>query len=260
MKQAVLILASFIFFTSCASTYYYSQISALSEGIHQTDNGDFVRENDSLLVAYWFNGENAPIYINIYNKSNDPLFLDWNSSSLIIDNEATSYKNNIISESNSSEILESIPFKGEDQNGVSFIPPKARRTFKTYSLSNFTYDEKSNKFYLNTKILNKQGSLVEIKELNFSTRTTPLNFSSYLTLYRTDNQPFVIKDDFYISKLIKTKNLSPQNAPEDFITRGDLFFIEKESKNNGMFDVILGTTLVVGVVVLDVALSPDYNN
>ncbi len=53
--------------------------------------GDFVQENDTVRISYRFWGENAPVTITIYNKLDEPLYVDWGRSALIIDDVATTY-------------------------------------------------------------------------------------------------------------------------------------------------------------------------
>jgi len=244
----------------------------LDDDLAQTEDGDFVTEDDSLLVAYWFNGENAPVFINVYNKTASPLYVDWARSSIITGDVAASYKDKIVSISDGSQPHDSYSNTtiiindgvvttdsyGHISESVSFIPPRSRKTFTTYALSNFNYDNLGDKFFKKAKLPDKYGIPADIKLLEFSENNTPLRFRSYLTFYNQYDKPFSMEHEFYISRLIKTKDLPPKSATNDFIGRGDLFYIEKVSKNKGFGEVLLGTTLLVGVVALDVALSSDY--
>ena len=88
-----MILGVLMLFSSC-STYYYSTLSS-SEGVAEKDDfGDFVYENDSVKVVYSFFGYNLPIHITVINNSDQPLYVDWQRSALIIDDVATNYKQN----------------------------------------------------------------------------------------------------------------------------------------------------------------------
>ena len=57
----------------------------------KNERGDFVQENDTVRISYRFWGENAPVTITIYNKLDEPLYVDWGRSALIIDDVATTY-------------------------------------------------------------------------------------------------------------------------------------------------------------------------
>jgi hypothetical protein len=86
MKLTSLILAAFLY-SSC--TFEYFTLS--SDQLSKNENNDFVIENDTLKVTYRFSGEKRPVSITIYNKSNEPLEIDWKKSALIMNGQATSY-------------------------------------------------------------------------------------------------------------------------------------------------------------------------
>ena len=78
---------------SC-STYYYSTLSSTEGLVEKDDFGDFIYENDSVKVVYSFFGYNLPIKILVINNSNQPLYVDWQRSALILNDMATNYKQN----------------------------------------------------------------------------------------------------------------------------------------------------------------------
>jgi len=238
----------------------------------QTEDGDFVTENDSILVAYWFNGENAPIYINIFNKSSKPLYVDWSKSALIVQDEAMSYRTRVmkLSDEMADPSQVSIDIEGRNytininnsgsSSDISFIPPWSRSTFNTYQLSSFDYGRISKDAFKNAKIQLNDGEVGNVKILKFNEENSPLRFRSYLTLYKTPDNPFQMENEFYISMLMKSKDLTPKTMPQDMFARGDMFYIEKVSKNKGFGEAVLGATLLVGAVALDIALSNDYDD
>jgi len=268
----ILLLPAFLL-SSCASSFFYSTISTLNENMYQNEDGDFIMEEDSLLIAYWFSGRNAPIYINVYNKSGSPLYVDWTRSSIIVDDVANSYKGNIYNmdkepEESSSQniyidknsvIVNSYTDHTVESEQVSFIPPYSRSTFNTMHLANFDYENLKGKYFKNVKLGSKSGEIVSAKMIKFTEENTPLRFRSYLTLYHDKGTPFPIEHEFYISNLIKTKNVKPNNLPDNLFNKGNMFYIEKESKNKGFGEAMLGTTLVLGLFVLDAAIASDYD-
>lgn len=272
MKYICTLLSCIFLLSSCASTYFYSTIKSLNDDTFQTEDGDFITENDSLLVAYWFNGRNAPIYINVYNKSETPLYVDWTKSSIIVDDVASSYNNNVYNMSKQPEenTHQNIYVDGGNVSinsytdyivkpeNISFIPPHSRVTFNTMHLANFEYSNLSDKYFKNARLASRDGEVYKVKLLTFSEENTPLRFRSYLTLYKKQDSPFPIEHEFYISNLIKTKDIDPENLPDNFFNRGDIFFIEKQSKNKGVGEALLGTTLVLGLFVLDAAITNSY--
>lgn len=245
MKYLFAILAVSFMLSSCGSTYFYTTISSLDYDMAQNDDGDFISENDSVLVAYWFNGENAPIFINVYNKTETPLYVDWAESSLIIGNNAMSYDGNIIN------ISDEYGNRYEDE--ISFVPPRSRVTFNTMPFVDLSYDNIPDKNFSDSKIPDKDGLINKVKILDFDENNTPLRFRSFLTLYKNPDNPFTAEHEFFVSKVIKSKDLTPKSITDDLFKRGDLFYTIKESKNKHVLgNVLLGTALaglvVVGVV------------
>lgn len=101
----------------------------------------------------------------------------------------------------------------------------------------------------------KDGYPSNIKVLDFSILNSPLKFRSYLTLYKDPQSPLVVDQEFYISSLIKTKGITPSSMHSSLFDRGDMFYIKRSNPNNQFGEILLGTTLLVGVVVLDAALT-----
>lgn len=67
----------------------------------------------------------------------------------------------------------------------------------------------------------------------------------------------VFEQDFYISSLIKTKSMSPNDLPENIRQRGDMFYIEKPANNTG-WAILIGAGIMAGAVVLESKTSDDY--
>ncbi len=90
MKHIIYILTA-VLLSSCSSTFYYSSLNTANEYVEKVDNGDFLIETDSLWIAYCFKGPGAPMQITVFNKLDEPLYVDWERSALIIDDKAFSY-------------------------------------------------------------------------------------------------------------------------------------------------------------------------
>jgi len=87
MKPNLLSIISILLF-SC-SEYQYFTIS--SDQLSRNENNDLVVENDTLKVVYSFNGYHGPVQITIFNKTNDPLEINWRKSALIMKGKAFGY-------------------------------------------------------------------------------------------------------------------------------------------------------------------------
>lgn len=242
MKHLLIISAVF-FLTSCGSTYFYTSLSSPDYDMAQNEDGDFIAENDSVLVAYWFNGKDAPLFINVYNKTETPLYVDWSRSSLIIGDEATTYKGMVV------DMADDYGY-GEE---LSFIPPGARTTFNAMPFTWLSYENIGKKQYKNGKMPDKDGMMHRVDIAKFDEMDTPMRFSSYITMYKNPDKPFTAEHNFYISKIIKSAGLTPKNATDNFFKRGDVFYLEKENKGKYVAgDILLGTAIaglvVVGIV------------
>lgn len=243
--------------SSCAPIYFYSTLTSLNEDLQQTDNGDFISDSDSLLVAYWFNGENTPIYINVYNKTDKPLYVDWSRSSLIKDGQAISYQGRISSVSDGGQHYPWL----DDQ---VFIPPHSRKTFYSPVLSAFQYGDLDNQYFKKDTVRMAGGYTTSVKRLDFSTKTTPLRFRSYLSFYTNNsNEPFSVEHDFYVSNLMKGQGIGSNDMKSDFGLRGDVSYTLKNSKNKAFFEgvgIVVGTAALVGVVVVGAANGVSFDD
>lgn len=269
MKRLLYHLVILVSLTSCSSTYFYSTLNTSSKKTKKDSEGYFVTKLDSVDIVHSFKGENAPIMISVYNYSTQPVYIDWNKSSVIMDGVSTSYAGNIIplwgqSTTNTHEnslsptsSFSTSTFKGalSMPDNIAFIPPHSKINYQTLSLANFGFNQIENKRYENKKMRNKNGTQVNVKVIDFSVSKSPFKFRSYITLYKEPQSPLITDEEFYISKLIKTKGNGPSSFNASIFDRGDTFYIKIANPNNQFGNILLGTTLLVGVVVLDAALT-----
>lgn len=258
--------------TSCSS-YYYSVMSA-SDGLGERDrNRDFVQETDSVRIAYSFNGENAPVSITIYNKLNEPLFVDWTRSALIIDDVATSYYDEkaAIQGETQSETYRWNGRWGESRGsfagaltlpkGVSFIPPQSKVEKTPLKLANFPFDKIPEEAYRKTEFPTSGSGTELFRVKDFTVEDTPLAFRSYLSLYTADKEGkpekwISFERSFYVSKLIKTGNVPPTEFGEDQRFAGDFFYVHTVKGTKAA--VIVGAVAVATALVVTTAvIAPD---
>lgn len=268
-----------LLFSGCSS-YYYSLLSSNDGKSSLNKDNDFVLENDTVCISYCFYGENAPVAITVFNKLDEPLFVDWTRSALIIDDVATSYysdkapiKGNTqssadgytyewnkrfeISSSNSST-----SFAGEITlpKGVTFIPPKSKIGNASLRLTNLSFDKVPDEAYRTGKFAKTDGTIINIRTKDFTEENSPLRFRSYLTLYTHTPEgemgktmPF--EQSFYISQLIKTGNVPPQHFEGGQRQAGDFFYIHNVKGVNA--GLIIGAVAIgTAVVALDATVGP----
>ena len=237
MKRLLIILILSLSFFSCQSTYFFSSLKTTNQYMEKTENGNFRLENDSMWISYRFEGRDAPIQITVFNKMSKPLYVDWEQSALIIDDVAYSYAGE--QSWSNAQISEIAPNRLVHHNAMSL---------------NVTFNDMKRKGFKNRKLVNNKGEVVEIKRMDFTEDNSPLFFSSYLVTYTNRDNPITYKQDFYISNLIKTKSVNPDNLPVGMANRGDLFYVEKPA-NTSFIEGLLGVTIAVGAIALEVALD-----
>ena len=271
MKKLLAQFVILILLTSCGSTYFYSTLNTYSDKTWKDDDGYFITELDSIDIIHSFKGENAPIMITILNRSKQPLYVDWAKSAVIIDGIASSYSGSIstitVSAAGNTDFLLSNNYSNSTfdptlslPENITFIPPFSRINYQTLSLTNFGFEDINNKEYQNKKMGDKDGYPSNVKVLNFTLSDSPLKFRSYLTLYGVSTPPIIVDEEFYLCNLIKTKGISPSSMHSSLFDRGDMFYV-RIAPNNQFGEILLGSALLMGVVVLDGALgSSSLNN
>lgn len=251
-----------ILFTSC-SVYQLNTIASTNTERNEVD-GSFVQENDSLKIIYSFNGENAPVSIEIHNKLNEPLLIDWQRSAILYNDSAVSYAGNkaaisgtINGTSYQSSLLASDPyyknftFNKSTVNGTitlpqysDFIPPHAFIKRVPLSLTDVFFENFSDTIYKKVSIpSNEDYSPIKGKRAVFSATNSPLTFSSYLTFGSAGSDKKVsYQQRFYIAELITLPSHPNNTALME--KRGDMFFV---SKQTGAGKALAGVGTVVAV-------------
>lgn len=256
-------------FCSCSSTYYYATLDSTNPYLEKLDEGDFIYENDSLWIMYSFEGEDAPIKIAVFNKLDIPLYVDWNRSSLIIDNTAYSYNDGIIEHFAESESTTYDSWFGAKTytnisgitklpENVTFIPPNSKINHQTLRLS-AKFDDIDTKNFRRKKIVtNNQDELATIQSMNYEYENSPLRFSSFLTVYTNPDEYQDYQSEFYTTNLIKTK-VKPKKLPLKMGSRGDIFYQRKRPNTTG-WEILGVTAAFAGVVTLNVLTYDKDNN
>lgn len=226
MKQLLLLFVLIVLFSSCQSYLLSTVSSSNTQKIDAT--GVFKVENDSLVISYSFAGNNSPINIEVYNKLNEPLYINWKKSALIVSDKAYSYVDEKITINGTTSTLSTQLYKRGDTytdgkidavakltKDESFIPPHASTGRSIYILNTITMAEIEKNNFQKKRLTYLDGSgEVYGKSADFTAETSPLKFKSYLTLYTLkDNQPkeFSTQQDFFVSNVTKA-----MDDPRDF--------------------------------------------
>ncbi|MDR2916116.1 MAG: hypothetical protein LBV74_15040 [Tannerella sp.] len=253
-------LAILLAFTSCRSTYFFATLDTSNEYVEKVENGDFLFETDSLWIAYCFKGENAPVQITAFNKTDKPFYIDWNRSALIIDNMAVTYageKRDYFEKWANSESVAA-------SDNTTFIPPQSMVSeIPLYLSPNF--EQIDNKDYRNAYVGNRFNEAFSVKRIDFEESATPLKFSSYLTIYAQPDKPMVFTQDFYLKNLIKATGVQPNDLANDMANRGDFFYTIKPANNSALYTTltvigVAGLAIVGAIYGEPVNIDAGYDN
>lgn len=272
MKKLLLFVAIAITFSACKS-YQMSTLSS-SAAKRNESTGIFTVENDSVIVNYSFSGENTPVNVEVFNKLNEPVYINWAKSAVITDSRAYSYVNDEIQINGSSSAISTQFYRGSytltdgEMNATakvsrdeSFIPPHSKVTRTTNILHKVGMNDIDKAEFKKVFLTYLDGSgQFGAKTASFSEENSPLKFKSYLTLYTVkDNQPrpFTSELDFFVSSVTKSPT-GPNQLYEYSNNPGDVFTIGK-STGFGKTIAVVGLVGAVGALTTAEAALDDTN-
>jgi hypothetical protein len=226
-----------LLFNSCASYKYYTVTSAV---IAQNDKHEFVIENDSLRLVYNFNGFSAPVNITIQNKLSVPVYIDWQRSALIVNDQAISYV--------PAEMRIDGGFQGGSYNygnrasgykttsgeihataslppSVDFMPPQTYLTKSQLRIPEKFIEPVPETAFHREKYQVVEGITFPVKKATFTEATSPLRFRSYLTIMvgESTTKPLSLEHSFYISELMTTGTV-PTDMHIISAGKGNMFY------------------------------------
>jgi hypothetical protein len=261
MRQFLPLTSIVFLFTSC-TTYQYMTVNG--KNIAANDHREFIVENDSISVKYNFNGQDAPVNVEVQNKMDKPVYVDWSRSALIINDKAISYLPSTVPLAGSvtttttdwmrtAGTYRSSTSYGDFSGSVGvphemdFIPPGSYKTKTPLGVTNVFYPEarekaKRQKVYLG-------GNLTGTAMIRqYADSSSPFRFSSYLTIYTegAPEKPVVFEHDFFVSE-IWTTTIAPHNF--NFINdkHGDRFYVRTTNsfgKIAGGFGILAGYAVI----------------
>jgi hypothetical protein len=243
MRYSVLLVFLAASLGSC-SRYQYMTLN--SSQLTKNDQHQLVFENDTIRLTYDFNGANGPISVNVYNKTNQPLYVNWKKSALIRNEHALSYYDKdayfwgsssgyAYHFGNSRGALGS--FTGSASNfsgtvalpeGMAFVPPgsSVSKGLALLTQSGPVVADMPDSIAEQQAKVGYDQFVVKYRKGAYSAETSPVRFRSYLTFAIGANSPleFSQSNEFFVEEALDTKN-----PPEEFPLyqqRGDKFFVK----------------------------------
>lgn len=269
MYYALLLCSMVILLSSCSS-YKMSTVSSINS-IKNDSTGALVFNNDSVTIGYKFSGENNPFTVEVYNKLNEPLYVNWANCALVVKDRAYSFVNDkILIDGESSSVTSqeddrnfayssgTISAIAKTSSKESFLPPKSKTSRIIYAINAVDIvPDKNVKFKKMTLTSVEDYRPVVVKEATFSVDDSPFTFRCYISMYTlSDNRirAFSHENSFYISKVNWT-NTSPKRIIE---FENTLSSVIVSSKKTGFGRAVTGAALVGAVgtlVVVDASLN-----
>lgn len=245
-RQQYLLLFLILPFCSC-SMYQLTTLQS-SDMTADKDQGVFTMENDSVRITYSLGDVFAPpLTVEIFNKLDEPLLVDWSRSSLVYNGNAIRYfstEANFIAKSRGYSIDWTDDFstqRSKTQGKISlpketdFIPPHSSIKNTLLNLPTGLLatipDTALHPYELR---LNYAGQPLKSKYGRFTAANSPLIMSSYLTLYPNDkinSTTIVYKNHFYASEIVSTKQ-EPASTIYMSEQRGYRFYLKGKAEGS----------------------------
>jgi hypothetical protein len=227
----------------------------MSSDLQENDAHEFVYENDSIIIRYNFNGPNCPVSLYIENKLNSPLYIDWNRSAIVQNNQSKSYRpHDAIIEgtanSSSSSYINDPTFFSTSSNfqgtisgneSVAFLPPHSYKIEKMLTLENDLIQTPSPKKAYAETFSTPTGTTM-VYFFDYQKENSPRHYRSFITLSTNTSfdKPFVLDHEFWVSEITEnSSSLSVTSAKEN---NGNQYYLRK-STGAGAFLIV--TTLIV---------------
>jgi hypothetical protein len=197
-------------------TFQYLTVD--SSQLQKNDQKAFVFENDTLRITYDFSGGGGPLNITVFNKSNQPLSIDWNKSALVCNSRSFSLaKTNSIFTGTATGYrgLASLTGTLKVDPGFEIVPPQTTVTRLTIYL-----DQSLPSFRVaipdtaqKQKAYFPGGAVRKYTMARFDEAASPIQLKTYLTFLigPGTGTEFSETSMFYISKAMQTAN-----APDMF--------------------------------------------
>lgn len=219
MKRVLLIVGLVASLSACKS-YMVSTVTSTNTPQDQ-QSGEFNLVNDSAHVKFSFAGKSMPLKVEVYNKLNEPLYVNWERSALVIGDKAYSFVDDNIrlsatvnSSSYDYRALGTTDTYG-DMNGKAkvsknetFIPPGAKVSRTIYVLNDVKVIKVADSSFKKVAMNYDGGSGVTYAKIaQFTETDSPVQFRCFLTLHTLKNnspQSVYYQQRFYVSGMTKT--------------------------------------------------------
>ena len=249
-------LVSIVLLSGCST---YQHVRLTSSNTQQNEQSAFVIENDSISIIYSFYGQGGKMDIELLNKLNKSLYIDWGKSALIINGQsfslwkdeakisgtATEYR--IIPQNDIVNSTSTIEGKIVRKDKVTFIPPQSKIIVNSNTLHS-TFFNTSEQTGEKMNFYTTEGERNAMK-FSFTKEDSPLNFRIFLSLSMDDsfNKPFQFDNSFWVSDYLKTST-----SPRAFgINPGNQFYNKKRTAFASTISIIA----IIGIIAVGASVG-----
>jgi len=227
MKKISFLLGIILLSTACTTTYFYSTLSPEESAtiVKKLADGAFIVEDNLLQLTYSFNGKNAPVNVTVHNKSSEGMFIDWERSAFVVNDQATYYKSSATKDQEKESKGGFYSLAPVSANNITFLPPGAKAINTLPSLSGLNFSNINESRFSDSNMPDKNGYIHPVKKSEYKESDTPYKLRSYVTVYFKDKtDTHVLDQDFYISEIVKSNKIKPWTMPTDLAKKGDVFY------------------------------------
>lgn len=244
MKAIAFFLLSCFLFSSCSTSYFYSMVNSNSPYVERDSSLSFVTNTDSVRITHSFSGEDSPVLITVENTMTQNLYVDWNKSYLMLDNDSMQAFPYV-------DYLAGFP-------SLELVPPHSKISRKFQVFSGFQFDKLKTGF-IKKKLATPTGNSYVVNYKDYTESDSPLFFTSGLSVYLGNDLPKLPTEfvqDFYVSRLIKAGGTEPIVFLGDENRLGNMFYTRKEH-GRGFWEGVGGVALVTVGIAAAVVLDPQ---
>lgn len=211
-----------------------------------------------MIIRYLFDGINCPIKINVVNKLNQPIYIDWSKSAVIINGQRLSYWSdvaiiNTLTRSAEIKWTEDISTTRGFTSGiivknerVSFIPPKSGIVYSPMNLVSNWMELPDASDFKKIDVPTEIG-ILKGYFYNYERKDSPLEFRSFLTISPNEQftNPTYFDNVFWVNEVLET-----QAKPAELLnTFSNNFHTKKLTGFGGFLTGVAGGILILLVII-----------
>lgn len=259
MKKIIYYVFALLVLNSC-STYYYMSFNSPEKQSATSEFESLTFEKENIKVNYSFQDLNGRVNIEVFNNSDEAVYVDWSRSSFIVDSVSNSLQssnatfqgqiNTTIYQNRTFPMVEtsgSIGGSIQIPTSSTFVPPHTKINYNPIYISQ-VYQLNVPKSSYRKNTVNGYNA----KTIVFDENDSPLKLSAYLTIVKDKEKKSIeFKNPFYISSIIKTGQ-TPNEVKNIYNPSNNSYFKKTSSAGS-----VVGVVGVLGLLGVGAAFGGD---